>query len=248
MEFPEVSELLLTTLRLYHDPVAVYFLDDPETFPVDLVPKKKLSVCQCVAHVKNVGQSVLLTPERLHCQTAAFVMGFPFDERKVKKGLEKFLRKEAAERLYAERPRLSRESFKALALVPLPKAKSVPDVVFMIVDAFQASHLLDFYLYGASLTHLEFFHFPNAAVCGAIVSAKLNGRPVLALPCPGAFSSGKMERGEVILSLPFSAFELIVGVIRERLPEARVSFLGGERLVGNDVCRNCPLISFTPPR
>ncbi len=244
MSWEEISNLLLRTLRLYHDPVAIFFLKSQEEFQPESYPKRKLSICQYLAHVREVGESLLLTPEGLHCQTAAFVVGFPFKEKNVKASLYKFLQTEAAERLYQERARLPEGAFAGFGFAPLAKAYRQPELVFFVVDALQASHLLDFYLYASGKAEVSFPHYPNAAVCGTMVKAYLEDRPLLALPCPGAFSSGKMDRGELLLVFPWSAFEITVELLRKKAQEGQVSFLGGPRLVGEDICRNCPLISF----
>lgn len=247
MSWQEAHELLLKTLRLYHDPVAVFFLGEGEEFRPEARPKNRLSICQYLAHVREVGESLLLLPENLHCQTAAFVVGFPFKEKNVRQTLKKFLQPEAVEKLYRERPRLKEGRFKGFGFAPLAKAYRDPEVVLMVVDTLQAAHLLDFYLYGAGLTEVPFSHYPNAAVCGSLVKAYLTNSPVMSLPCPGAFSSGKMERGELILAFPGEAFKTVLRVLEEKARVGRVSFLGGPRLVGEDVCRNCPLIAFSPP-
>ncbi len=245
MSGANLSETLLRTLRLYHEPVAVYLLEKEEGPFKDLArPKNRLSICQIVAHVREVGQGVLLTPQGLHCQTAAFVCGFPYKEERVLKTLYKFLSQKAAEKLYAERARLEPGRYQALAFVPLERVEAPPEVVLLVVDALQAAHLLDFYLLGAGLTELSLSHYPNAAVCGSMVKAFVEQSPVLSLPCPGAFSSGKMDRGELILAFPWQAFETALKVLQEKVQKGRVSFLGGPRLVGEDLCRNCPLISF----
>ncbi|OAQ21622.1 DUF169 domain-containing protein [Thermosulfurimonas dismutans] len=247
MRWDEAAELLLKTLRLYHDPVAVFFLRGDEEFRPEARPKNRLSICQYLAHVREVGESLLLLPENLHCQTAAFVVGFPYREQNVMKTLHKFLQPEAAERLYRERPRLKEGEFRGFGFVPLAKAYRDPEVVLMVVDTLQAAHLLDFYLYGAGLTEIPLSHYPNAAVCGSMVKAYLTGYPVMSFPCPGAFSSGKMDRGELILAFPGEAFKIVLRVLEEKAREGKVSFLGGPRLVGEDICRNCPLITFGPP-
>ena len=247
MRWEEISELLLKALRLYHDPVAVFFLREGEEFRPEARPKNRLSICQYLAHVREVGESLLLLPENLHCHTAAFVVGFPYREERVMKSLHKFLRAETAERLYKERPRLKEGEFKGVGFSPLAKAHRDPEVVLLVVDSLQAAHLLNFYLYGAEVTEIPFSHSPNAAVCGTMVKAYLSGVPAMSFPCPGAFSSGKIERGEVILAFPGEAFKVVVKVLEEKARKGKVSFLGGPRLVGEDVCRNCPLISFGPP-
>ncbi|MBX6422649.1 DUF169 domain-containing protein [Thermosulfurimonas sp. F29] len=246
MEGRKVSELMLRTLRLYHEPVAVYFLEGEPSRPLAR-PKNRLSICQVVAHVREVGEGVFLTPEGLHCQTAAFVCGFPFREERVKKTLHKFLQPEAAERLYAERLRLPEGRFRGMAFLPLEEVTERPDAVLMVVDALQAAHLLDFYLFGSGRSELPLVHYPNAAVCGTMVRAYLTGEPALSLPCPGAFSSGKMDRGELFLAFSGPAFETVLRVLEDKAGKGRVSFLGGPRLVGEDTCRNCPLISFRVP-
>ncbi len=245
MQGAEISTLLLRTLRLYHEPVAVYLLRkaDP-SFETFSRPRNRLSICQIVAHVREVGEGVLLRPEGLHCQTAAFMCGFPFREERVKKTLYKFLQPEAAERLYSSRSRLPAGEFEALAFSPLDRAESPPEVLLLVVDALQAAHLLDFYLLGSGASEIPLTHYPNAAVCGSMVKAYLEQKPVMSLPCPGAFSSGKMDRGELFLAFPWKAFEVVIRVLEDKARKGQVSFLGGPRLVGEDICRNCPLIAF----
>lgn len=243
MEGRRIAELLLSTLRLYHDPVAVTFFseDPPSGFPR---PKKRLSLCQVVAHVRETGEPVLVLPEDLHCQTAAFLCGWPFQEEKVRRVLGKFLRPEAAEILYQKRSRLPQGTLQGLLFEPLAQIKNHPAVFLLIVDALQATHLLNFYLYAEGLPELSLIHYSGAALCGTMVKAYLEDRPVLSLPCSGAFSSGKLERGELILGFSARAFKKVITVLEERASEGRVSFLGGAHLVGEDICRNCPLIAF----
>ncbi|QJA05667.1 hypothetical protein FVE67_02115 [Thermosulfurimonas marina] len=243
MEGRRIASLLLSTLRLYHDPVAVTFLtgDSPSGLPR---PKNRLSLCQVLAHVREVGEPVLVLPEDLHCQTAAFVCGWPFKEEKVRKTLSKFLKPEPAENLYRKRPRLPEGAFRGFLFEPLARVEGQPQAVLLVVDALQAAHLLDFYLYAEGLPELPLTHYPNAAVCGTMVKAYLEDRPVLSLPCPGAFSSGKMDRGELVLGFSTRAFLQVVSVLEEKASQGKVSFLGGAHLVGEDICRNCPLIAF----
>jgi len=243
MEGRKLAELLLSTLRLYHDPVAVTFLsgEPPSGLPR---PRKRLSLCQVLAHVRETGEPVLVLPEDLHCQTAAFVCGWPFKEENVRKTLAKFLKPEPAETLYRKRPRLPEGAFRGFLFEPLARVEGEPQAILLVVDALQTAHLLDFYLYAEGLPELSLTHYPNAAVCGTMVKAYLEDRPVLSLPCPGAFSSGKMDRGELILGFSSRAFLKAVSVLEEKSEKGRVSFLGGAHLVGEDICRNCPLIAF----
>ncbi len=250
MHFRELEALLARHLRLYHHPVAVFF----EDYAADETPEKalapeaeagsRLSFCQVLAHVRQVGTSVRLEPRRLSCPTAADVFGFSRQEQKAVKTLNKYVGLESAERFYQERDRFRPGSKGAVCLFPLEKCPAEPDAVIMVVDALQAMHLLDFYAMAKDLPEIPLSHNVNGAACANTVKAIKRQGPQLALPCPGAFTSGKMERGEVVLAFSWPDFQAAAAVAQSRARQAKASLLGGPQLVGNDVCRNCPLIKF----
>ncbi len=241
----EMEGLFMQYLRLYHHPVAI-FLEGPEERRItpEFAAKNRLSFCQFLAFVRETGNSIYMEPPRLGCPTAADVFGLKVDPEKAIKTLTLYLSKEEAERFYESRPRLSEGEIEAVGLAPLALCEEEPDAVIFVTDALQAVHLLDFYAKGADQAEITMSHHVNGAACGNTIKAIKSGTPQLALPCPGAFTSGKMERGELLLAFPWPALTKCASVLKERAEKGSVSFLGGATLVGMDVCRNCPLIKL----
>ncbi|GEM_PF-4491271 len=243
--FSDIEEVLIRHLRLYHYPVAIFFeRDGKEQISAEKRPKNRLSFCQLLAHVRQVGGSLRLYPKFLGCATAADLFGFSREEEKSLKTLNKYVSRDASERFYADRPRFAPGTISSVALCTLGRCDKEPDGVIMVVDSLQAMHLLDFYAKAVDKPDIPLGHSVNGAACANTVKALKQGAPQLAFPCPGAFTSGKMERGEVVLSFPWEAFQATVQVVFQRAEKGKFSLLGGPQLVGDDVCRNCPLIRF----
>jgi len=243
--FLDLETLFMKHLRLYHHPVGIFFEEKGKNRIVpELVPKNKLSFCQLLAFVREVGESVRLEANRLGCITAADVFGFKNEREKAIKTLKNYLSPSEAESFYEVRPRFALGEIESVVLAPLGKCSEEPDAVVMVLDGLQAMHLLDFYAKAEDMSEIPLSHNVTGAACANAVKALKKNGPQLALPCPGAFTSGKMERGEMILAFPWKAFLKVGKVMEEKAEKGRVSLLGGEELVGNDVCRNCPLIKF----
>ncbi len=245
MDFPQLEELFMRNLRLYHHPVALFFeADGPSRFQPTYRAKNRLSFCQFLAFAREYGGAVFMEADRLACSTAADLFGFKEERLKATKALAGYMPREEAERFYQARPRLAPGSCSGVGLAPLSQAQEPPDVVVFTVDALQATHLLDFYVAGVGCSEVTLTHHVNGAACGNSIKAFTLGTPQLALPCPGAFTSGKMDRSEMLLAFPWEALTACAGVLERRAAKGRVSLLGGPTLVGMDVCRNCPLIKF----
>ncbi len=243
----DAEGLLFKHLRLYHYPVGLFFekeggVDDPGVAP-QVVPRNSLSFCQFLVMAREVGHSVEVTPDKLGCSTAADVFGFKQEEERAVKTLRYYLGKRA-EDFYHQRPRFSPGEVRAIGLAPLSRCRREPDAVVMVTDTLQCAHMLDFFIKGSGLTHLDLSHKVNGAACANTVEALISGAPQVALPCPGAFTSGKVERGELFLAFGWEEFQIMMSVLSKRARRGVVSLLGGESLVGNDVCRNCPRIRF----
>lgn len=239
------GSMLFEHLRLYHHPVGVFFERQgsaPRARP-GVSPRNRLSFCQFLAFARQVGHTVSVMPDKLDCSTAVDVFGFKQEGQRAIKTLRYYLGSKAEE-FYHQRSRFPLGEIASVGLSPLSLCEERPDAVVMVVDSLQCAHLLDFYIRGSGATRVDLSHVVNGAACANTVEAVLKRRPQVAFPCPGAFTSGKVERGEMFLAFGWTQFEQTMEVLAERARKGRVSLLGGASLVGNDVCRNCPRIKF----
>ncbi len=245
MDYQEMETLFMKYLRLYHHPVALFFEKGGERrMKPQFRAKNRMSFCQFLAFARETGHSVYMEPDKLGCPTASDLFGFKVDEEKCIKSLALYLEQKEAENFYHSRPRLPAGEVEAIGLAPLSLCTATPDAVIFVADALQAVHLMDFYVKGAEIAEVPMSHHVNGAACGNTVKAMQIGSPQIALPCPGAFTSGKMERSEMLIAFPWEALEKCAAALQERVAKGTVSLLGGPALVGMDVCRNCPLIKF----
>ncbi|WP_456432770.1 DUF169 domain-containing protein [Thermosulfuriphilus sp.] len=247
--FAQWQEMLFKNLKLYHYPVGIKFHFEEEDFSglrVDKTCKHRLTFCQFVAFVRMSGYSTKVSRESISCVTAADVFGFRQEREKCLKALKKFFPETGtAESFYATRPRLAPRELKGISLYPLEKLPFPADVVLIVCDTLQAGHLLDDTIAGLNQPTLSLTHKVNGAFCATAVSAYQSGGIELSLACPGAYTSGKMERGEIILYFPWSIFEKTMERLEERVNKQGASLLPGSRdYVGLDVCGNCPLVIF----
>ncbi len=247
--FANWQEVLFRHLKLYHYPVGIRFHWQEESLDqikVDKVCRNRLTFCQFVAFTRMSGYSTLISPGAISCVTAADVFGLRPDKEKCLKALKKFFPQEdPAQAFYQQRPRLSPQELKGISLWPLDKLPFKADLVLLVCDNLQATHLLDDTIAVSGQASLPFAHKVNGAFCGTAVSAYKHKRVELSLACPGAYTSGKMERGELILCFPWEIFEKVIHRLQERGTRQGASLLSGSRdYVGLDVCGNCPLMIF----
>nr|WP_315990347.1 DUF169 domain-containing protein [Desulforamulus aquiferis] len=149
------------------------------------------------------------------------------------------------------RPKLPLGQLKGIMTAPLYKTPIEPDVVFFVVDVFQAYHILNDYMAGCNITSISSNHTINSVVCGGSVRCFQENTPEMKTMCAGSFTSGKTEKGEVNLFIPGKHIgQLAKRLIQRTLKSGGSSFLGsgGQEFPGIDVCKKCPMIRFKDPK
>ncbi len=241
----EMERLFMRHLRLYHYPVGIFFeKDGNKRAHYEFYPKNKISFCQLLAFSREVGKSAFLPPDKISCVTANDLFGLSVSKQRAVRSLRHYLQSDQAEEFYHKRPRIKQGPLDGVGASPLSQCDSPPDAVIFVVDNLQAMHLMDYYLKGSGGYEVQLTHHVNGAACGNTIKAIELNMPQMALPCPGAFSSGKLERGELIISFPYDALTQCFNAFKTQLERHGISLLRGKSLVGMDVCRNCPLIRF----
>lgn len=137
---------------------------------------------------------------------------------------------------------------KGIVTAPLYKATFKPDVIFFIVNVFQAYHILNDYIGGTKTTTVNSTHTVNSAVCSGSVDCYLNHTASMKTMCAGSFTSGKTEKGEVNVFIPGDQIEAVAKQLLTRSHQNKggASFVGvgGQEYPGMDVCKKCPMIRF----
>jgi uncharacterized protein (DUF169 family) len=252
-DYAQMQRVLMDELRLLHYPIAIkYFFDakELEAFkkgPGYHVPVKPLTFCQAEIGARMEGLSVLIEPDKLGCTNAKYVFGWKsMDEGEVKSHLKYTQNRDQAERYVLSKPRIAEGQLLAVAVAPLAGAAYTPDVVHFYCDSMQAYHLTTDWMAVMDVHPLKASMTANSAACGGNVYAWQEKTANVFLPCSGNYNAGKMERGEINVSIPGADLPLMI----ERLLERKRTTGGasitrlGDPYPGADICKNCPLIAF----
>lgn len=253
LAYKEMQKILMDELRLMHYPVAVKFIfkqEDLDDFTKNMSyyePVKPLTFCQFEIAARMQGQTVLGTKERLGCSNASFVFGWkPFDDAEVKTH-EKYAKNwDQAVRFVKTKPRLPEGALKAFIVSPLADSYFPPDTVHFYCDNMQAYHLLVDYMAAMDIHPIHSNLTVNSAACGSNVFSYLEKSANLITACGGTYNSGKMERGEINVTIPGEHMEASVQRLVDRIHNLGSASLArpGDHFPGADVCKNCPMIIF----
>ncbi|EPR44285.1 protein of unknown function DUF169 [Desulfovibrio sp. X2] len=253
-DYARLQDVLMKELRLMHYPIAIkYFFDaaELERFKKEAEyyqPVKPLTFCQAEIGARMEGISVLMEEEKLGCTNAKFVFGWKgMDEGEVKSHSKYASDLEQAGRFVATKPRLPEGKLLAVAVTPLAATLFDPDVIHFYCDNMQAYHLLGDWMAVRDIHPLRPNLTVNSAACGGNVYVHDTGLANLYLACSGSYNSGKTERGEINVSIPGKDLPAMVARLEKRIADkggAAITRLG-EPFPGADICKNCPLITFT---
>ncbi|GAB6038546.1 DUF169 domain-containing protein [Fundidesulfovibrio butyratiphilus] len=249
-----LQEALMGQLRLMHHPVAItYFFDRQgvEDFTKAgeyHLPVKPVTFCQAELGPRMEGIRVLLEPEKLGCGNAKYVFGWKgMDEAEIKSHQKYSSKALPPEKIVADKATFQGRNLLAIGLEPLGLASKAPDVVHFCCDNMQAYHLVTDWMASQGVHPMQCVITANSAACGGNVRVYESGAANLYLACSGNYNAGKMERGEVNVSIPGAHMPALV----ERMME-RANTTGGASITrlghpfpGADICKNCPLIVFT---
>lgn len=249
-----MERTLMEELRLYHHPVGVTLLFSDEevaayrdAHPGWCLPVRPMTFCQWEVAARMQGRTVIGTVDKLFCTNAQVSFGWrDIDDNEVKSQL-KYCRSEAqARRFLAAKPRMKRNSVKAVAVSPLSACTDVPHVVHILADSMQAYHLAVDYMAAMDIHPLPTQILMSSSSCGGTVACWQSGLMNYTTPCSGSYNSGKMERGESSVLIPGRQIRAVVARLMERVAARGSSAVTspGDFYPGADICKNCPLIHF----
>ncbi|MCR5260095.1 MAG: DUF169 domain-containing protein [Desulfovibrio sp.] len=254
LSYREMDETLMRELRLYHHPVAVRFLfsdEEVEEFkakaPAYCTPLKPQTFCQWEVGARMRGKTVLGTVDKLFCTNAQCSFGWhDIDEGEVKSQLKYCLNAEQAERFLRSKPRLDKDSCRAVAVSPLGDAVLDPHVVHFYCDSLQAYHLACDYMAATDTHPLRTQILMSSSACGGCVWSWKEQTFNQCPPCSGSYNAGKTERGETNVFIPGSQIGKVVERLLSRISAAGSSSITkpGDPFPGGDICKNCPLVLF----
>lgn len=254
LDFSQMHDLLMKELRLMHYPVGMtFYYSEEEVAAAKQVyefhtPHKPVTLCQAELGARMEGLNILFPMDKLWCKSARLCFGLKtdVDDKDIASHLKWCVDEEQAARVIASKPVLKGTPPVSMSLIPLGNLKHQPDVVHFICDNMQAYHLANDWMAVADVHPLRPNMCTNSAVCGGSLYAMLEQQANIHLACAGSYSSGKMERSEINVTIPGKH----IGPMAERMKK-RVEEKGGVSLTkpgqpfpGVDICQNCPLIIF----
>ena len=255
LTYKEMERVLMDELRLYHHPVAVTFLNTDEEVEQFIAatphvePVKPLTFCQWEIAARMQAKTVLARVDKLGCSNAQVSFGWhDIDEGEVKSQLKYCVDLDQARRFMESKPRLPKDSLKAIAVGPLGKAQVAPSVVHFFCDSLQAYHLAVDYMAATDTHPLTPQVFMSSSACGGSVYSFQKRTFNFCPPCSGSYNAGKTERGEVNVFIPGSQIGATVERLLARIAKHGASSITrpGDCFPGGDICKNCPLIIFKP--
>ncbi|MBM7855266.1 uncharacterized protein (DUF169 family) [Desulfohalotomaculum tongense] len=251
LSYEDMHKAFAALYKLEYNPVAVKFFFDQEeydNFVPEKVPGPKMTFCQIALTSRMDDYIIKAGEDKLLCGNARTVFGFrqPSDEEV--EGHVKYTNDwDLAKECLMSKPRLPHGELKGFMTAPLYKTPVDPDVVFFVVNPFQAYHILNDYIGGCKVSEVNSTHTINSAVCGGSVRCYDQQTAGMNTMCAGSFTSGKTEKGEVNVFIPGTQIEKVARQLVSRsLRYGAASMLGpgGQEYPGVDVCKKCPMIRF----
>ncbi len=253
LTYAAMEKTLMDSLRLYHHPIAVTWLqtdEDVEHFKKVtpyVRPVKSLTYCQWEIAARMQAKTVLAYKDDLCCTNAQVSFGWrEIDPKEIKSQTKYCTSLEQAERFLRSKPSLPLNSVKAVAVGPLGKAQVKPHVVHFYCDNMQSYHLAVDYMAATDTHPLRPQITMSSSACGGGVYAWQEKTFNCCPACSGSYNAGKTERGEVNVFIPGEHIEATVQRLLQRIEHAGSSAITrpGDPFPGGDICKNCPIIIF----
>ena len=257
LTYTDVADTYIYYTRLDFDPVGIKFCaneDEVSKCKVNAKAKAKLTYCQQLAMARGGHLAVYMPAERLLCENAEPVFGYrELDQEKDTKRHMKYLRNEElawqAPQEKAKLPKGSCCGIYTASLATFDETEVDPDLVFFMLQPYQAYHVLNDYMAATNRSSLTFNHTPNSAVCSASVWAFNHNTANLTTMCAGSKTSGKSDMSMMNLFIPGTQIKASVAQFLKRISDMggpSVLGKGGQPWPGLDVCKGCPLFKYDP--
>lgn len=246
LSYREIEDVLMQGLRLYHYPIAVTFFPTDEEVSYfkqvtrHVVPAKPLTFCQWEIAARMEGKTVVAEKKRLGCCPAKISFGWEdIGEDDINSLTDAYTDFEAAKMIMNSKPRLPRDSIKAISVGPLGKAVIPPQVIHLYCDNMQSHSLAVAYMKAMKIHPLRPMVCESSSACGGSVFCHQEQTFNLSPCCKGSYNSGKTERGEVNVFIPATHLESTVNCLVDTVLNNEE-----ETFPGPDICKNCALITF----
>jgi len=217
----EMSEVLVNSLGLKSEPVAISLIKKGDPFPDGYMqPEKPLRHCQAIMEARH-GRSLIVPPDKQACPVGASSLGLVPLPEKVESGefhygMGMYGSQEAARETIKRRPALEAGSVAATAVAPLSKAKLKPDVVVIVGTPEQVYWLLPaattFSMGGRVTVEMAAV---QASCADSTVIPYLTGRVNISLGCFGCRKTTDIAPEEMLVGIPGIKLEEIVAAVNK---------------------------------
>ncbi len=235
-DYAKCSQILMETLELKTEPVAVSLIKKGEPLPEGYeVPEKNIRHCQSIMRARR-GEMLLLVGEKHACVVGGSALGILALPDKVRSGefhynIGMFDSVEAAKRMIEERPELEFGSVVATAVSPLSKAKVEPDVVVVTGTPEQMYWILPvaakFHEGGKLIVELE----PFQATCAySTVYPYMHNTVAMSIGCYGCRRSTDLAPEEMLVGIPASKLEAVVQAIQKIKPARGKALIDNQKI------------------
>jgi len=188
-------------------------MDENELVGVTLV-KKKVYSCQMLKIASRGGYVHAATENELSCHHERFVFGMELLQDIHFKNHMKYVKtKDIAKRWFIEN--LPKTKCIGIAVGPLSKIHFRPDLVFLPVNAWQATRCIHAYTYENG-ENLSFLMGSGALPCayGAVYTYN-TGKPNLVSACSGTRIYGKFEKNDLSFFISFKDLDKFINGLKE---------------------------------
>lgn len=218
-DYAEMSKVLVESLGLEHEPVAVTLMKKGIQAPQGYVqPEKPIRHCQAIMRARH-GEMLLVPPDKQACPVGGSALGLVPLPEKVECGefhynMGMYASEEAAKNTIKIRPALETGSVEAVAVSPLSKAKIEPDVVVVTGTPEQVFWLIPAattFSIGGRVT------IEMAAIQASCVDSTLlpymTGNVNISLGCFGCRKTTDIAPEHMLVGIPMSRMPDIVSAV-----------------------------------
>jgi uncharacterized protein (DUF169 family) len=219
----ETLQGLTETLGLEREPVAITFLYDEadfEAYPAP-VPDSKIPYCVMVkqAATKGVARKTLL--EHHACDGGTTALGLEPSTHEIDSGKTYF-----SYNLYSSVSTAHRHldgikrlcdgpfSVHGIAIVPLSQCERTPDVVIMVVNAWQSMRLVQGYAYHTGKKPQIDMGAMQAMCSEVTASPYYSGELNISVMCPSTRMLCKWAENDMLAGIPYELFDMIASGVQ----------------------------------
>ncbi len=212
--YEHLEKAINELLRLDEFPIGWKFVKDESELTGVALVKKKVYSCQMLKIASQGGYVHAATENELSCRHERYIFGMePLQDKHLEIQMKYAKTKDVAEKWFLERA--PKTKCKGIMVGPLGKVTFTPDLIVLIVNAWQATRCIHAYLHESG-EDFQFVIGPSAIPCAyGAVYVYNTGKPNLVTACSGARAYGKFEKNDLSFFMPFQDVDKFVEGLRE---------------------------------